>query len=139
MAKNTVYVRNHRKRVYNGIRYMQIAEIPETLLSQYLLSWFLEFDPKNGKSISNQSEEGSEENTSPDVAHNIDEAKQFLEKHNIKYSQNMKEENIIKRALENWWKTDPVSPEVSSNDLSALDDPDDEEEDQLDWLNDQNI
>jgi hypothetical protein len=51
--------------------------------------------------MSNQSEEGSEENTSPDVAHNIDEAKQFLEKHNIKYSQNMKEENIIKRALEN--------------------------------------
>jgi hypothetical protein len=47
----------------------------------------------------------------------------------------MKEENIIKRALDNWWKTTPVSPEVSSNDLSALDDPDDEEEDQLEWLN----
>lgn len=134
MSKNIVCVRNHRKRVYNGIRYMQIAEIPETLLSQYLLSWFLEFDPKTGKSIANQTDEESQKNTSQVIEHDLDEAKQFLEKHNIKYASTMKEENIVKRALENWWKTAPVSPEVSSNDLSALDDPD--EEDGLNYLND---
>jgi hypothetical protein len=33
--------------------------------------------------------------------HDLDEAKQFLEKHNIKYASTMKEENIIKRALDN--------------------------------------
>ena len=127
MAKNTVYVRNHRKRVYNGIRYMQIAEIPESLLPQYLLSWFLEFDPKSGKSKGSDAGPWEVDIDPPVIEHNVDEAKQFLEKHNIKYAQNMKEENIIKRALENWWKTTPQSTEVSSNDLSALDEPDDEE------------
>lgn len=113
---------------------MQIAEIPASLLPQYLLSWFLEFDPKTGKSKGADPGPGELVEDPLVIEHNIDEAKQFLEKHNIKYAQNMKEENIIKRALENWRKTAPQSPEVTSNDLSALDDPDDEEEDQLDWL-----
>lgn len=127
MAKQTVYVRNHKKRIYNGIRYMQIAEIPESLLPQYILSWFLEFDPKTGKSKGSDPWPGELELDPPVIEHNVDEAKQFLEKHNIKYAQNMKEENIIKRALENWWKTTLQSPEINSNDLSALDEPDDEE------------
>ena len=65
-----------------------------------------------------------------------DPVEKILNKHNIKFAKNMKEVNVVKRALDNWWKTTSVSPEVSIKDLSVLDDPDDEEEDPLEWLND---
>jgi len=129
-SKN-VYVRNHKKRLYNGIWYMQIVEIPRTYLTQYLISWFLEFNPDTGKSNSPDIEEKVE----TPQEHNIDDAKAYLEKHNIRFAKNMKDENIIKRAIENGWKTWEQSPDIDDTDLSALDEDDSQdEEDQLDSL-----
>lgn len=130
--QTTVFVRNHKKRVYNGIWYMQIAEIPKKYLTQYLLAWFLEFNPESWAS------KGIPENESipstPEV-HDVEEAKAYLDTHNIKFAKNMKPENIIKRAVENWWKNESSSPKVDDTDLSALNNPDDEES-ELDALKD---
>lgn len=132
--QKTVFVRNHKKRVYNGIWYMQISEIPRKYLTQYLISWFLEFDPKEWKSIWSASKEQAIDQPEK-VVHDVDEAKEYLNKHNIKFAKNMKDENIIKRAVENGWKTEATSPNVNDNDLSALnEDNGQEDEDQLDAL-----
>jgi hypothetical protein len=41
----------------------------------------------------------------------------------------MKEENIIKRALDNWWNTESVSPTIDDNDISLLDEDNDQDSD----------
>jgi hypothetical protein len=46
----------------------------------------------------------------------------------------MKDKNIIKRALDNWWKSESLSPKIDESDLSLLDEEDDENESELDQL-----
>jgi uncharacterized DUF497 family protein len=48
--------------------------------------------PESDKKIDKQTEK---------IEYDLNEAKEYLNKHNIKFAKNMKEENIIKRALDN--------------------------------------
>lgn len=133
--QQTVFVRNHKKRVYNGIWYMQIAEIPKKYLTQYIISWFLEFDPKEWKSIWPVSNDKVSKQPEKNE-HDVNEAKEYLNKHNIKFAKNMKDENIIKRALDNGWKETITSPDIDDNDLSILNDTENSDEEKiLQWLN----
>jgi len=114
----TVLVRNHRKRNYNGINYMQITEIPEHYLTQYLSAWFMLFPGEE------QSKKAKVPLTPHKKEYDVKEAKAYLEEHNIKFAKNMKDENIIKRALENWWGEKTQSPKIDDTDLSLLDEDD---------------
>lgn len=126
--QQTVFVRNHKKRVYNGIWFMQITEIPKKYLTQYLISGFLEFNPEVWKSVSPESDKKIDKQTEK-IEYDLNEAKEYLNKHNIKFAKNMKEENIIKRALDNWWNTESVSPTIDDNDISLLDEDNDQDSD----------
>lgn len=125
-----ILVRNHRKRSYNGIRYMQITEIPEHYLTQYISAWFMKFSPEQKATLN----ENNWVQTPKNKIQGIEQAKLYLEEHNIKYAKNMKDKNIIKRALDNWWKSESLSPKIDESDLSLLDEEDDENESELDQL-----
>ena len=94
---------------------MQITEIAEHYLPQYLSAWFMLF----GK------EEELKEKNDPvkptETEYDVNEAKVYLKEHNINFAKNMKAENVIKRALENWWWEKVTSPKVDETDLSLLD------------------
>ena len=107
---------------------MQITEIPEHYLTQYLSAWFMIFPGEE------QSKKAKVPLTPPKKEYDVKEAKAYLEEHNIKFAKNMKDENVIKRALENWWDEKTQSPKIDDTDLSLLDEEGESEEgiDELD-------
>lgn len=96
---------------------MQITEIAEHYLPQYLSAWFMVFSDKEQV----PAKEKESQSTTPKEEYDVNEAKAYLQEHNIKFAKNMKNENIIKRALENWWGEKVTSPKVDETDLSLLD------------------
>lgn len=102
-----VYVRNQRKRVYNGIRHMQIAEISAENLDQYLLAGFLEFDPKTGKDIVPVEDDADADPTDDGQTgvsiddYTVKDLKAYLDDHNIEYKKSANKDELFAKAVAN--------------------------------------
>jgi len=124
----TVMVRNHRNRVYNGIKYMQIVTVALANIDQYLTAGFLEFDPETGKSIDPKADETAEDlgDLAPtQVLPTREEAFAYLESINVSTPKNIGDAKLFEKALANGWSAQPASKEINDDGLDALKDLED--------------